>query len=356
MRFRAQLKNIGTFQSKLTPSLPQLTAALSSLEKIAWVRLDNHVARFTAIPDTGSHVWATFNMDVIFDEVSISSKEPDNAINLELPLAPLQRALKSALNSVSADMKLSKRASDGVPVLAMTISTLTNPTTAAANQPRGGAYGAGGAVDVDADDDDLTGYPIENLETSLRREREKVITHEIPIRVLYPESVETIMQPKTRDPDVNITFPPLLHLKALADRFTRLTAAGATSRSAAPKLELSANMFGSLRLSVRTDGGSVSSEWAGLVTPELNPEQMSLPVEEHPTTRFREAGPERWASVRVDGKDLSRVLSVGRLEGRVIGSFIDDHALILYCYISHFDEATVAEESVMTYYVQSYAQ
>ena len=304
------------------------------------MRLDTNVARFTAIPDTGSHVWATFNMDVIFDEVAISSKEPDNTINLELPLAPLQRALKSALNSVSAHMKLSKRA-DGVPVLAMTIATLTNP--AGAPQPR--ATTTHGA-DLDEDEEDLSGYPIENLETSLRREREKIITHEIPIRVLYPESVETIMQPKTRDPDVNITFPPLLQLKALSDRFTRLTTA--SSSRGAPKLELSANMFGSLRLAVQTDGGSVSSEWSGLVTPELNPEQMSVPMEEHPTAKFREAGPGRWASVRVDGRDLSRVLSVGRLEGRVIGSFIDDHALILYCYISHFDEATVAEESVMT--------
>lgn len=335
---------------RLTTS-PELTAALSSLEKIAWVRLDNSVARFTAIPDTGSHVWATFNMDVIFDDVAISSKEPDNTINLELPLAPLQRALKSALNSVSAHVKLSKRAADGVPVLAMTIATLTNPAAGAAAQPRATAtYGA--AADVDDDeDDDLGGFPVENLETSLRREREKIITHEIPVRVLYPESVETIMQPKTRDPDVNITFPHLLHLKALCDRFTRLASSSSSSSSssrAGAKLELSANMFGSLRLSVRTDGGTVSSEWTDLVTPELNPEQMSVPAEEHPTARFREAGPGRWASVRVDGKDLSHVLSVGRLEGRVIGSFIDDHALILYCYISHFDEATVAEESVMT--------
>ncbi|MBE3112317.1 MAG: hypothetical protein IMZ46_17715, partial [Acidobacteria bacterium] len=294
---------------------------------MAWVRLDNNVARFTAIPDTGSHVWATFNMDVIFDDVTISSKEPDNTINLELPLAPLQRALKSALHSVSAHMKLSKRASDGVPVLAMTIATLTNP--AAGPQPRPSA--THGAMNPDDDDDDdLAAYPAENLETSLRREREKIITHEIPIRVLYPESVETIMQPKTRDPDVNITFPSLLQLKALADRFTRLTATSTTR--AAPKLELSANMFGALRLAVQTDGGSVSSEWGGLVTPELNPDQMSVPMEEHPTARFRAAGPERWASVRVDGRDLSRVLSVGRLDGRVIGSFIDDHALILYCY------------------------
>jgi HUS1 checkpoint protein len=38
--------------------LPELTAALNSLEKIAWVRLDDDSVRFTVIPDTGSQVWA----------------------------------------------------------------------------------------------------------------------------------------------------------------------------------------------------------------------------------------------------------------------------------------------------------
>lgn len=68
MRFKTELKNIRTFSS-LPPSAsrihdstanpaPELIAALNSLEKIAWVRLDNDTARFTVIPDTGSQVWA----------------------------------------------------------------------------------------------------------------------------------------------------------------------------------------------------------------------------------------------------------------------------------------------------------
>lgn len=42
----------------LTLRFPELTAALSSLEKIAWVRLSDDTARFTVIPDMGSQVWA----------------------------------------------------------------------------------------------------------------------------------------------------------------------------------------------------------------------------------------------------------------------------------------------------------
>jgi HUS1 checkpoint protein len=204
--------------------------------------------------------------------------------------------------------------------------------------------GAGG------DEDD---FQVENLETSLlRREREKIITHEIPCRVLFPDTVDSIMEPKTRDPDVNITFPSLIQLKAIADRFTRLSNVASSSSSTSSsrlstKLELSANMFGTVRLSVMTDSGTVMSEWSGLQVPELNPEQLTGPLEEHPSTKFRQEGPGKFASVRVDGKDLSRVLSVGRLDGKVIGSFIDEHALVLYCYISHFDDG-IADESVMT--------
>lgn len=50
MRFKTELKNIRTFN--------KLIAALNSLEKIAWVRLDDDTARFTVIPETGSQVWA----------------------------------------------------------------------------------------------------------------------------------------------------------------------------------------------------------------------------------------------------------------------------------------------------------
>lgn len=50
MRFKTELKNIRTFN--------KLIAALNTLEKIAWVRLDDDTARFTVIPETGSQVWA----------------------------------------------------------------------------------------------------------------------------------------------------------------------------------------------------------------------------------------------------------------------------------------------------------
>ncbi|KAL2025114.1 hypothetical protein VTK56DRAFT_116 [Thermocarpiscus australiensis] len=367
MRFKTDLKNVRTFS--------KLTAALNSLEKIAWVRLDDDTVRFTVIPDTGSQVWASLSVDLIFDNYHIQSAEPNDTINLELPLGPLQRALKSAVGSSYANLRLTKR--DGIPMLSMTIHTMTKDSAQdARGGGGGGGFGGGRANNLNhhnftnhdpdpyGDPSDL--FPQESLELTMKREREKIITQDVPVRVLHPETVETIMQPKVREPDVHIQLPPLLQLKAISDRFTKLalTTSSAASRgggggagggggSQNPKLELSANMHGSLRLRLATDTLDITSVWNGLENPELDPSQLPMPLEEHPSTRFREAGPDKWATVRVDGKDWSRVLSVGRLEGRVIACFADDHALILYVYVPHVDDA--GAEDVVTYYVSSYS-
>ncbi|KAI1762695.1 Hus1-like protein [Hypoxylon sp. FL1150] len=349
MRFKSSLKNVRTFS--------KLVAALSSLEKIAWLRLDDDNVRFTVIPDTGSQVWATLSMDFIFDNYALQSQEQNNVINLELPLGPLQRALRSALNGTSASIRLTKK--DGIPVLSMTITTTAAPTKEAQGVTRFG--GVNQNVSGRGQDDEDGIFMQEPLETSLHREREKIITQDIPVRVLHPDTVETIMQPKVREPDVHIQLPPLLQLKAISDRFTKLAVAEKTSTSStnpasiSPKLELSANMHGGLRLRLDTDTLQVESEWAGLENPELDPSLLTCALEDHPSTRFKEAGPDKWATVRVDGKDWSKVLSVGRLEGRVIACFADDHALIIYVYIPQYDETGSAEDSVVTYYVSSYS-
>nr|CAC18260.2 related to mitotic and DNA damage checkpoint protein hus1 [Neurospora crassa] len=316
MRFKTELRNIRTFS--------KLVAALNTLEKIAWVRLDDDTVRFTVIPDTGSQVWASLSVDTIFDSYHIQSNEANNTINLELPLGPLQRALKSALNSNHASLRLTKR--DGIPMLSMTIHTMTKDAPSAAH---------------------------------------------IPVRVLHPDTVETIMQPKVREPDVHIMFPPLLQVKAISDRFTKLAITTAASSSSSsrreaqnPKLELSATMHGSLRLRLIADTLDITSVWDScLENPELDPAVLPVPIEEHPSTKYREAGPDKWATVRVDGKDWSRVLSVGRLEAsRVIACFTHEHALILYVYVRRADDDYPGVgagrggddgDDVVTYYVSS---
>ncbi|KAL0465571.1 cell cycle checkpoint protein [Neurospora intermedia] len=366
MRFKTELRNIRTFS--------KLVAALNTLEKIAWVRLDDDTVRFTVIPDTGSQVWASLSVDTIFDSYHIQSNEANNTINLELPLGPLQRALKSALNSNHASLRLTKR--DGIPMLSMTIHAMTKDAPSAARRNKNNSNNNNDDQMSSYNDDndpfsENSLFPQEPLELTMKREREKVITQDIPVRVLHPDTVETIMQPKVREPDVHIMFPPLLQLKAISDRFTKLaitTAASSLSSSRReaqnPKLELSANMHGSLRLRLIADTLDITSVWDScLENPELDPAVLPVPIEEHPSTKYREAGPDQWATVRVDGKDWSRVLSVGRLEAsRVIACFTHEHALILYVYVRRADDDYPGVgagrggddgDDVVTYYVSS---
>lgn len=206
------------------------------------------------------------------------------------------------------------------------------------------------------------------------------------MRVLSASNVEGIHEPRCREPDVHILLPSLLQLKSISERFTKLATttsststpfsngvgpgtSTAGSSSSGPKLELSANMHGSLKLSIATDALNINSEWTGLSNPELDPAQVEggeEGVRTHPSTRMKELGSEEgWAKVRIDGRDWGRVLSVGRLGGRVIAceppvsllgvtqgliwadlGFVNDHALILYVYLSNDDEG--GDESVLT--------
>jgi len=346
MRFKTSVRNIQTFT--------KLTAALGTLGKVAWVRLDNESVRFTVIPETGTQVWAVLSIDSIFEDYTIQSAAEENTINLELPLAPLHSALKSAINASSASLRLTKK--DGIPILSLTIITISSSNGNSAS----GFLSSARPNDPFAEN----AFREESLDIGGNRERETIVTQDIPIRVLTATSVEGIHEPRVRGPDVHVLLPSLIQLKAISDRFTKLaTATGSGGRQSrglvsnisgnAPKLELSANGHGSLKLSIATDALNISSVWTGLSNPELDPSQVEGGLVDHPTTRMKEAGPDVWATVRIDGKDWGKVLSVGRVGGRVVACFVNEHALILYVYLSNYDDGS--DNSVLTYYISSYS-
>ena len=151
------------------------------------------------------------------------------------------------------------------------------------------------------------------------------------MRVLAPSEVDGIHEPQCAEPEVHILLPPLLQLKSISERFTKLavtsSATGKPGGSlqggvAGPKLEVAANMHGEMRVGIKTDALRIESRWSGLSNPELDPSEVEggeEGVKTHPSTRMREIeGEEGWAAVRVEGRDWGRVLGVGRLGGRVI--------------------------------------
>lgn len=356
MRFRAGIQNIHTFT--------KFTASLATLGHIAWVRLDEHDVRFTVIPEQGTQVWSVLTPDTIFETYTIQSAAPNNTINLEVPLAPLQRALKSAQNAIAANIRLTKK--DNIPLLSLTITTTTlnNGTSIPSSQSGFGSNGPGGLSSSPHDEDAFREESVDFANS--RHDRETVITQDIPIRVLAPASVQGLHEPRCREPDVHIVLPNLLQLKSISDRFTRLAASSKTrsgfnSASSGAKLELSANMHGCLRLALNTDAMRINSLWTGLENPELDPAHVNEDLTDHPSTRMKALGDstgqseQGWATVRLEGRDWGRVLSVGRLGGRVIACLCHDHAMILYVFLNHDEPGSQEIENVLTYYISSYS-
>ena len=161
-----------------------------------------------------------------------------------------------------------------------------------------------------------------------------MIIQNVAVKVLSPTAVESLHEPRCSEPEVHILFPPLYQLKAVSERFIKLAAANNKSGTglqggSGPRLELSANMHGELKVGIHTEALEVESKWTGLSNPELDPSQVEggeEGVRKHPSTRKKEAqGRDAWAVVRVDGRDWARVLGVGRLGGKVVACEFEDH-------------------------------
>jgi HUS1 checkpoint protein len=218
------------------------------------------------------------------------------------------------LNASSAQIRLTKK--DNIPLLALTIVTSSSNNTHAAFPTTG------------TSNDD--GYDPSFDNTLSSSNRETIVTQEVPVRVLPPETVAALHEPQCREPDVHIILPPLMQLKSISDRFTKLALVGKSgtgTTASRTRLEMAANMHGCLRMRIKTDAMSISSVWTDLNNPELDPSQVAggeTGIAEHPSTRMKQLGTadgrseEGWATVRIDGRDWGKVMSVGRLGGRVI--------------------------------------
>ena len=296
-------------------------------------------------------MWSTLKIDTVFQDYVIHSAAERNTINLEVPIQALHRALKSALGATSVQLRLTKK--DNVPMLSLTIVSTSITSANGVMAPGSTARISDEYGDFDLTED-IEGFGDTSVASA--RERETVITQDVPVKVLAQQTVAHLHEPVTPPSDVNIFLPSLIQVKSVSERFTKLALATTrnSSSTAAPRLELSANMHGSFKIAITTDALSISSKWTGLTHPELEPSMFpngSQGVRDDPSTKKKELGgsdgenPEGWTAVRIDGKDFNRVLSVGRLNSRVIATFIPDHGLVLYVYLPNDDNPE--EESVL---------
>ncbi|MCJ1307536.1 hypothetical protein MMC25_001182 [Agyrium rufum] len=429
MRFKTGIKNINTFIKRheeqffiYQPDInadTELITSLNSLSKVSWIQLSENQARFTVVPEQGSQAWAVIMIDAIFTEYSIESANPNQAINLEVPLPSLLRALRSAQNAVSASLRLTK--SGGQPILCLTIQAHTTSmisTSTSSTRNRNGQNGNGNARSANTnaaetgndgddepdeygdpndfdDDDDFPAFAHDSLS------RETTITQEIPVRVMPVSAVEGIHEPRCRDPDVHIQLPSLAQLKAVSERYTKLAISsalgsgggsssstggaakggatgrfgrdksgpgfsGALSSSVVPaKLVLAATMRGELRLGIETDSLRIQSTWTGLHNPEVDP--ASLEGGGGGGGRDEEAlalGETPRARMREkEGEEAWAVVRIeGRDWGRVLGvGRLGGRVIACFCHehalilYVFLPDESGREDSCLTYYIKSYS-
>lgn len=283
------------FLSRPNASTTELVSSLTPLHKLCWLRLSPTDIRFVIHRgDRGTQVWATVSISTLFDDYKIVSANND-IINLEVPLSLLYRALRSCSSAHDAILRLTKRATDGAPILCLTITT--------------------------------------NIST--------LVTQEVPVRVLSAASVDGIREPEIGDADANIYLPPLPQVRGIAERMMKL-AAGAGGDG---KLVIGANWNGEFLM--RMDGGDmvkVESRWGGLQNPitaeddeEMGGGSRIEAMGEEEKARFRE--------VRIDGREWVRLLKVGVLAKKTVACLIEGRALVIYVWLTEEGER---DETVLT--------
>lgn len=192
------------------------------------------------------------------------------------------------------------------------------------------------------------------------------VTQEVPVKVLSAANVADLVEPTCPEPDVHIILPPLSQLRAISERFNRLTqtSSSSTGTGDSHRLLLSANMQGEFKMRIETDAVKVESLFRNLVNPELDPMQIEGGIENHPSTRRDRA---EFAEVRVEGKEWVRLLKIYSIARRVIAcewlsilvififltsshstGFCEGHALVLYVYLTDMDED---HSAVLTVYM-----
>ncbi|KAK9456944.1 checkpoint protein hus1 [Dipodascopsis uninucleata] len=274
-------------------ALKEITYALSFIRKLCLIKISPTSLSIITIVDTsGTQVWATLGISETFSDLTLKSLD-DDVISMELNIDMLVRALKSCSSSGLDSVRVKLTKHNRIPYLAVMVEhySRTGSTTK--------------------------------------------IAQEIPVKILRSEQVQTIHEPECPRPDAIVVLPhPLTSILKICDRY----------RYIGVRILVSANMNGDLRVAVENDNVRVDTKWKELEIAQQELDSDTQPVSLTP----RESG--AFASVRVDAKDLWNVLKIHTISKRIIVCICDNHALIVYAYVSGMED-----ESVLTYYLSSYS-
>ncbi|KAF3935675.1 hypothetical protein ABW19_dt0207097 [Dactylella cylindrospora] len=292
MRFKANIQNITL--------LTKATGAVAITGKTGWLQLSEEHIQICVSPEGGtSQVWSHINTDAVFTEYKVSSAA-DNIINLEIPLDTLHRSFKSCSLAASASIRLTKKGS--MPMLSLTINT---ESTASMNFT--------------------------------------VITQDIPVRVLAPQTISHIHKPLVPKPETAVLLPTLSQLRGITDRYVKMVGPNG-------KIVLEGNMDGTLKMKADSDAVKVESEWRGLMNPAVGEDgEMDWEEQDEETETLGTQERQRFSKVTVDSKEWAKVVRVCSLGKRVIAWLCNNHALVVYVFMSEDGD----NKATINYYVAS---
>ncbi|KAJ1775355.1 Checkpoint protein hus1 [Coemansia sp. RSA 2523] len=203
MRFRAQVTN--------SSLLVRIVQCIERLSKTAVLKLTPTRLHIIVVSDTegGLQMWSDVDPQALFASYRVESLH-NNEIHLEFHIDNLQRALRSAHNSQSAVLKLTKK--QNLPVLSLSVQSMSS-----------------------------TGH------TTL-------VCQDVPVRVLTPEQVRAMREPEVPDAHVHIMMPELSTIRSVVERM----------RLMGDRVTVAANNEGQLTLRVASDRVDITTYWRGL--------------------------------------------------------------------------------------------
>ncbi|KAJ2655321.1 Checkpoint protein hus1 [Coemansia sp. RSA 1199] len=282
MRFRAQVTN-----SNL---LVRIVQCIERLAKTAVLKLTPNRLHIVVLSDTegGLQMWSDVDPRALFSSYRVESLH-NNEIHLELHIDNLQRALRSAHNSQTATLKLTKK--QNLPVLSLSVQSMSS-----------------------------TGH------TTL-------VCQDVPVRVMTPEQVQAMREPEVPDAHVHIMMPELSTVRSVVERMRLL----------GDRVSVAANGEGQLTLRVASDRVDITTYWRGLanMTYDSTNEQVARPAHEFSVATVDMRNFTRFLhSYHVAPKN-------------VICAILEHHALVFYVYIGSANGSDIDEQSCgsLTYYL-----
>ncbi|KAK9450776.1 checkpoint protein Hus1/Mec3 [Limtongia smithiae] len=287
MLFSANVPNADVFR--------EISYALSFVRKTCLFMIEKERLTIVSITDSGMQVWAHLDTSEILSHMRLRSLEGAR-IAFELPLDIFVRAMKSFAT---------------------------------------GSFGVGSQVKmklVKRNDMPYIMLSVDGRSTSDGRRAKIVQT--IPIRIYKFEQLKATVEPELHDADVLLfTTLQLPSILKICERY----------RNLGPKVEISANNAGILRIGVQNDHVKVDTKWTGLAVAQDTTRQEVSEAD------LAQRDPDEFASVLVDAKELYSVLRIHPVVMQMVLCITDRTSLSFIVNIAGLDEA-----NNITYYVSTY--